>query len=90
MRRSGVWNGANKTLFRRMLPLGEAPDRFLVVTQTEFPGTVLIGEEITNCLGTFLLEPGPDPGSVTLRLRNCVILTHVRSKEPAGAAADWY
>jgi hypothetical protein len=97
----GVWNGANKILFRRILPLNEAPDRFLVVTQTGFPGTLLIGEEnwrsdgtfllslsehrdlqeamllmsasswIRTALGTFVLEPGPNPGSATLRLRNC-------------------
>ena len=30
----GVWNGANKILFWRILPLNDAPDRFLVVTQT--------------------------------------------------------
>jgi hypothetical protein len=39
-----------------MLPLNEAPDRFLVVTQTEFPGTLLIGEEICRSDGTFLLS----------------------------------
>jgi hypothetical protein len=97
-----VWNGANKILFRRILPSNFVPDLFLVVTQSKLVGRLLIGAEgwrsdgifilslsehrelqeamllmpagswIQTTLGTFVLEPGSNPGSETLRMRNCV------------------
>ena len=36
------------------ISLNEAPDRFLVITQTGFPGTLLIGKENWRSDGTFL------------------------------------
>ena len=33
-----VWNGANKLLFRRLLPHGQVPDLFLVVARPDVTG----------------------------------------------------
>jgi PHD/YefM family antitoxin component YafN of YafNO toxin-antitoxin module len=38
------------------ISLNDAPDRFLVITQTGFPSTLLIGEENWRSDGTFLLS----------------------------------
>lgn len=40
-----VWMGCNKLLFRRILDSGECPDRFLVVTKSEFVGQLLVGKQ---------------------------------------------
>ena len=54
------WNGANKLLFRRLLPHGEVPDLFLVVARPDFTGRLLVGSEGWRSDDTWLLAFSED------------------------------
>ena len=55
-----VWNGANKLLFRRLLPHGEVPDLFLVVARPDVTGKLLMGSEGWRSDDTWLLAFSED------------------------------
>jgi len=55
-----VWNGENKVLFRRVLPHGEVPDLFLVVSRPDVTGRLLVGTEGWRSDDTWLLAFSED------------------------------
>jgi hypothetical protein len=51
-----VWNGANKLLFERLLPMGQMPDLFLVVVRPELTGKLIVGIGDWRSSDTWLLS----------------------------------
>ena len=51
-----VWQGNNKLLFRRLLPVPQAPDRYLVVARPEFTGVLTVGANGWRSADTWLLS----------------------------------
>ena len=51
-----VWMGCNKLLFRRLLNVGERPDRFLLATNSAFVGQFAVGRQAWRCEDVWLLS----------------------------------
>jgi len=56
-----VWNGANKLLFERLLPMGQMPDFFLVIVRPELTGKLIVGTGDWRSRDTWLLSFSETP-----------------------------